>query len=265
MSSLMLFIQWNPNPDFVSFGIYAIKWYGVLWGLSLIWTFWAQQFIWKQIGWNDEKVTLAIQYVFIGGLIGARLGHIVFYDLEYYLSHPLDILAVWKGGLASHGGLAGGILGLYLFSRNHREFPFVPLFNYCAISVPLLASLIRIGNLMNSELVGTPTHVPWAFVFKQVDDIPRHPVVLYESLAYFLLQIIMLLVFMKYKQSKTRLYPAILFIGLFGARFVLEFFKVPDGGLLFGLVSKTQMLNIPFILLGIWLLTKLTEPVIRPR
>lgn len=256
MSANPLFIQWNPNPDFISFGAFAIKWYGVLWGLSLIWTFIIGGFIFRKIGWNEEKVSLTVQYIFIGGLVGARLGHILFYDLDYYLAHPADILAVWKGGLASHGGLVGGIIGLYLFCRGNKEFPFFKLFDLCCVTIPLLASLIRIGNLMNSELYGTPSNVPWAFVFEQVDYIPRHPVVLYESMAYFFLQVILLALFMKYKDSKTGLYASILFIGLFGARFCLEFFKVPDGEMILGLISKTQLLSIPFVLAGVWLLLK---------
>lgn len=252
----MLYIHWNPNPDFINFGAFAIKWYGVMWGLGLLWVYAVEQFVWKRVRWDDEKVALAIQYVFISGLIGARLAHILFYDLDYYIAHPGDVLAVWKGGLASHGGLAGGILGLYWFCKNNTEFKFFILLNYCAIAVPLLSSLIRIGNLVNSELVGIPTEVPWAFVFEQVDAIPRHPVVLYESLAYFILQIVMLGVFMKYRDRQVGIYAGLLFVGLFGVRFIIEFLKVPDGELFLGLISKTQALNLPYVIIGIWLIVK---------
>ena len=115
----------------------------------------------------------------------------------------------------------------------------------------MLASLIRLGNLMNSEIYGKPTHVPWAFIFQQVDNVPRHPVVLYESVAYFILQIFMLLLFNKVKESKPGIYITIFLIAVFSVRFLLEFFKEPDGAIFFGVISKTQMLNVPFILAGV--------------
>src|SRR4051812_20512082 len=250
MSAHPLFIHWNPNPDFISFGTFAIKWYGVLWGLSLFSCYFLLEYIFKKLGRDPEKITLGIQYVFIGGLIGARLAHIVFYQLDFYLAHPQDILAVWKGGLASHGGVAGAFVGMYLFCKRNKEFTFLWVFDHGVAAALMLASLIRLGNLMNSELYGTPTNVPWAFIFEQVDDVPRHPVVLYESIAYFLIQILLLVLFNKYKDSKPGIYLAVFFTAPFTIRFFIEFFKEPEGQLFFGALSRTQLLNIPFILTG---------------
>jgi phosphatidylglycerol:prolipoprotein diacylglycerol transferase len=248
---MQLFIHWNPSPDFVSFGIFSIKWYGIFWGLSLISCFLIGRYVFKKLNRDDEKITLAIQYVFVGGLIGARLAHIIFYQLDFYLANPADIIAVWKGGLASHGGFVGGLVGLYLFCKRNSEFTFFWILDMGMIMVVILASLIRFGNLMNSELYGKETNVPWAFIFTQVDNIPRHAVVLYESLAYFFIQIIMLVVFNKYKESKPGLYLVTFLISVFSVRFLLEFYKEPDGFILLNTISKTQLLNLPFIITGI--------------
>jgi|ERR1043165_3857305 prolipoprotein diacylglyceryl transferase len=248
---MQLFIPWNPSPDAIHFGAFAIKWYGVLWGLSLISCFLIGRYLFKQLGRDDEKLTLAIQYVFVGGLIGARLAHILFYQLDFYLANPTDILAVWKGGLASHGGVVGSLIGLYLFCKNHKEFGFLWMLDVGMVAVVSLAALIRLGNLMNSELYGKPTDVPWAFVFEQVDSIPRHAVVLYESIAYFIIQAFMLVLFSRYKDTKPGMYVATFLITVFSVRFLLEFYKEPDGAMILHTISKTQLLNIPFILTGV--------------
>ena len=225
-----------------------------MWGLSLFACFFLGSYVLRKVNRSDEKVTLIVQYIFIGGLIGARLAHILFYSLDYYMAHPADILAVWKGGLASHGGVAGGLIGLYVFCKRNKEFDFFWLLDHGIVTVMLLASLIRFGNLMNSELYGKPTNVPWAFVFEQVDNVPRHPVVLYESIAYFMIQIFMLLLFNKYKDSKPGIYTVVFLLGVFSIRFLLEFFKEPDGAMIMGAISKTQLLNLPFITAGAILL-----------
>lgn len=248
---MQLFIHWNPSPDFVSFGIFSIKWYGVFWGLSLMSCFFIGRYVFKKLNRDDEKITLAIQYVFVGGLIGARLAHIIFYQLDFYLANPEDIIAVWKGGLASHGGVVGGLAGLYFFCKRHKEFQFFWLLDIGVIAVVMLASLIRFGNLMNSELYGKQTNVPWAFIFTQVDNIPRHAVVLYESISYFFTQIFMLVLFNKYKESKPGLYLVTFLISVFTVRFFLEFYKEPDGAMIINTISKTQLLNLPFIITGI--------------
>ncbi len=248
---MLEFIHWNPSPDFVSVGMFSIKWYGLFWGLSLIGCFLIQRFVFQQLGFEDEKITLIIQYVFVGGLVGARLAHVAFYQLDFYLQNPQDILSVWKGGLASHGGVVGGLVGLYVFSRVHKEFPFFRTLDLGIISVAILASLVRLGNLMNSELYGKSTDVPWAFIFKQVDEVPRHAVVLYESIAYFVIQVILIILFRRVKLSRPGIYVAVFFTTVFIARFLLEFFKVPDGMVVLEVISKTQLLNLPFIALGI--------------
>jgi prolipoprotein diacylglyceryl transferase len=251
MPYTLIFINWDPSPDFIHIGMFAIKWYGVMWGLSLFSCFFLAQYVFRKVGKDEEKITLAIQYIFIGGLTGARLAHILFYSLDYYMAHPEDIIAVWKGGLASHGGVVGGLVGLYAFCIRNKEFGFFWLLDHGIICVIALAALIRFGNLMNSELYGKPTDVPWAFIFRQVDNVPRHPVVLYESIAYLFIQLIMLYAFNKYKESKPGIYLVIFLVLVFSVRFILEFYKEPDGALIAGVISKTQALNLPFIMAGL--------------
>ena len=220
-----------------------------MWGLSLFAGFFVSRYVFRKLNKDEEKITIAIQYMFICALIGARLAHVFLYSWEYYSHHLIEIFEVWKGGLASHGGTIGAIFGLYLFCRRNKEFSFFWTVDHGVLAVFFLASFIRFGNLMNSEIVGYPANVPWAFVFKQVDNIPRHPVVLYECIAYLLYQFLMLFLFNKYRESKPGLYLTVFFF-VFAVRFVIEFFKVPDGELFFGAISKTQLLNIPFIIAG---------------
>jgi len=259
-----LYINWNPNPNAIDLGFMTIQWYGIMWALSIFSTYFMGQWLLKGMNRTDEKLTTIIQYIFIGGLLGARFAHVFFYDWDFFSAHPEYILMVWKGGLASHGGLVGGIIGLILFcKRNEDDFPLFWTMDHAAITVLFLASFIRLGNLMNSEIVGKPTDVPWAFVFTQYDSIPRHPVVLYESMVYFILQLVLIVLYHIYKQSKPGLYMAVFFTFVFGTRLIIEFLKEPEGGLYFNAISKTQLLNVPFIVTGIVLLLLVMQGKLR--
>lgn len=248
---MQLYIYWNPSPDAFSLGLFSIQWYGIMWGLGLLSTLFIGTHVFRALNRDEEKLTILIQYIFVGGVIGARLAHVIFYQWDFYSQHLLEILAVWKGGLASHGGVVGGFVGLFTFCRVHKDYPLFWTVDHVVLGVMLLAGLIRFGNLMNSEIVGEPTNVPWAFVFQQVDNVPRHPVVLYESIVYIILQGVMLLLFQKYRDSKPGLYITLFLIVVFSVRFTLEFFKMPDGGMVLGVISKTQALNLPFIITGV--------------
>jgi len=250
----LLYILWNPDPNVLSGPGYSPKWYGIMWGLSLLSCFFLGSYVFRKSGKDPEKVTIIVQYVFVFGLIGARLAHVFIYGYDYYMQHPLDIFKVWEGGLASHGGVVGGLIGLYVFCLRNKDFDFFWTLDHGLIVVMVLASLVRFGNLLNSELYGKPTEMPWGFIFQQVDNVPRHPVVLYESVAYMLIQLLMLYLFNKYRDSKPGIYTVVFLLLVFSVRFLLEFFKVPDGELIAGTISKTQLLNLPFILAGAVLL-----------
>lgn len=251
---MLQFIVWNPEPVAVDLGIMAFRWYGLSWAAGLLWSFFVQRYVLSSLKMNDELLTLAIQYIFVGGLIGARMAQVIFYEPHYFLENPLKVIAVWEGGLASHGGVIGVIAGGWLFSKRYPHFPFTFLFDVGLICAFGFSALVRLGNLANSEIIGHVTDVPWAFIFVQVDDLPRHPVVLYESIAYAALQIVALILFIRYKISKPGIYCTLFFLGVFSIRLVLEFFKVPEGGMYFNLLSKTQLLNVPFIITGCVLL-----------
>lgn len=248
---MLLSVYWNPSPIAFHLGPLTIQWYGLLWGTGLMSVFFIGQYIMKALNKDDDKLTILIQYVFIFGLIGARLAHIIFYQLDFYLANPIKMLAVWEGGLASHGGVVGAIIGMLIFCYRNKEFNAMWVIDMSAVAGMTLASLIRFGNLMNSELAGKPTGADWGFIFPEWGETPRHPTVLYESIAYLLLQGVLLLLFRKYKDSKPGLYTATFLILLFGIRFLLEFTKEPDGALIFNAISKTQALNLPFILTGL--------------
>lgn len=204
-------------------------------------------------------------WIVFGTIIGARLGHVFFYEWPYYQNNPLSIFKVWEGGLASHGGTLGVLLALYLYSRWTREkFPelnFLTLADLMCIPTAFAAVFIRIGNFVNQEILGTPSNLPWAVVFGHPIDggpiIPRHPVQLYEAVAYFF-TFVLLLTIWKVKKGvwAQGLMIGLLFICIFGSRFLLEFFKAPQASSVMdeSFLQMGQLLSVPFILLGIGLL-----------
>ena len=250
---MFLFIHWNIDPTIpLPIHLFTVQWYGLMWTLSIFGCFFLGRWILKKENLSEDHLVLIIQYIFIGAIIGARLGQVFFYNFSYFMAHPLEIPQVWRGGLASHGGVIGGLIGIYLFHRAHREFSFLWLLDHVALVIYLPCSLIRLGNLFNSELPGRPTTMPWAFIFERGDDlIPRHPVVLYESICYSILLVIIINLYRKLGNSRPGFYVAFFFTATFVTRFLLEFMKEPEGSMVFGIISKTQLLSTPLILLGL--------------
>jgi phosphatidylglycerol:prolipoprotein diacylglycerol transferase len=193
-----------------------------------------------------------LMYLVIGTVVGARLGHVLFYDPGYYFSHPLEIIKIWKGGLASHGGALGVLLATYLYSRKHPTQPYLWLLDRLAIPTALASAFIRLGNFFNSEILGTPTTVPWAIVFDRVDNVPRHPVQLYESISYLIIFIILMTL---YKKRAENLRPGmllgLLLILVFGVRFMLEFIKMHQAAYATEFLSVGQWLSIPMVIAGV--------------
>ncbi len=213
ISPLLLSINWNPDPEhFNLFGSIPIRYYGLLWvvGIGLAYLVVRQQYRDKKIG--DDKFEPLFFYCFFGILIGARLGHCLFYQPDYYLNHfwemilPVHFLPgggwKWTGyeGLASHGGTLGLIIALWLYCRK-TKMHYVDVVDMIAVATPITACCIRLANLMNSEIIGKPTDVPWAFVFERVDMLPRHPAQLYEAIAYFIFFLGMIYL---YKQGRIK-------------------------------------------------------------
>lgn len=248
---MYLFIHWNIDPNIpLPFHLFTVQWYGLMWTLSIFGCFFLGRWILQKENISEDHLVLLIQYIFLGSIIGARLGQVLFYNFSYFAAHPAEIIQVWRGGLSSHGGVIGGLLSIYLFQRGHREYTLTWLFDHIALVIYLPCSLIRLGNLFNSELPGRPTNVAWAFLFGE-DTVPRHPVVLYESIAYFILLVVIINVYRQRGNFRPGFYVAYFFTFTFLTRFLLEFMKEPEGQLIMGTISKTQLLSLPLIALGL--------------
>ncbi len=261
-------IHWNPDPEIFSlFGI-SVRYYGLLWviGIALAYLVVRYQYRDKKIG--DDKFEPLFFYCFFGIFIGARLGHCFFYAPGDYLTSfegwvemllPIKLLpgGGWKfigyQGLASHGGTLGLIIALWLYSRKVKMH-YLDVVDMIAVATPITACFIRLANLMNSEIIGRPTDVPWAFVFERVDMLPRHPGQLYEALAYLVLFFVMLYLY----RTRSRKLPRGFFFGLcltaiFTFRFFIEFVKENqepfEENMMF---NMGQWLSVPFIVTGLY-------------
>jgi len=248
----MDYFVWDVDPIFISVGFLKVRWYGLMFASAFISSYLVMNWIYKREGKNVNEVDDLLWYLAIGTVVGARLGHCLFYAPEYYLSNPLKILAIWEGGLASHGAIIGIIIGLYVFKRRVQE-SYAWLLDRVAVAVALSGVFIRTGNFFNSEIVGIPTTVPWAIVFKRIDLLPRHPVQLYEALSYALIFLLLLTMYLK---IKDKLRPGVIFstslVAVFITRFFLEFVKTNQASYSNDFwMSTGQMLSIPFILAGL--------------
>ncbi len=215
---------------------------------------------------DAEMLDQLLIYVAIGVIAGARLGHCLFYEPSYYLSNPIEILKIWKGGLASHGAAIGILLAIWLYIRKHK-LSFLWLMDRLVIVVPLAGAFIRTGNLFNSEIYGRATDVPWAFLFVRdrvidpvtgslLPNVPSHPTQIYEALSYLL---IFAVLFILYKKKKDEIRDGYIFglflILLFSARFFIEFIKNEQVSFEVGMLfNMGQLLSLPFILIGIGLI-----------
>jgi len=251
-----ILFHWNASPDLIKLGPLTIRWYGLLFAAAFLIGLQIMRWIYKQEQRNLNELDSLFLYILAGTVIGARLGHVLFYDPGYYFDNPLAILMVWKGGLASHGGAVGIIIAIYLYSRKQNHPNWLWILDRFCMTAALGGALIRIGNFFNSEIIGTP--VNGGIVFDRFDSLPRHPVQLYESLSYLLIFITTLLIYKRYHQSLKdgRLFGVFLLI-LFSSRFILEFFKTRQAEYAHSMdLSVGQWLSIPFVLLGLFLVLK---------
>ncbi|MCX7729191.1 MAG: prolipoprotein diacylglyceryl transferase [Bacteroidia bacterium] len=256
---LSAYIYWNPSPEIFTIPLidWPVRWYGFMWALGFILSHFVLSRVYKAEGKKLEDLDNLTLYIILGTIIGARLGHCLFYDAQYYLTHPLDILKIYEGGLASHGGAIGILTAIWLFTKKTKENIWW-LLDRIVIVVPLAGMLIRIGNLMNSEIIGKPTTLPFAFIFASVDDLPRHPSQLYEAIYAGLLFVLMAYL---WKNKRNNYAPGYLFglfcVLLFSFRFGIEFLKENQEAFENALpINMGQILSIPFILIGIFLILK---------
>lgn len=247
-------VVWDVNPAIFTIGSFEVRYYGISWALSIVIGLYIFSKILKREKLNEKLLDSMFWYVVICLIVGARLGHCLFYAPEYYLTHPLEILNLREGGLASHGAALGMLLGLWLFSRKNK-MPYMWSLDRIGIAVAIGGAAVRLGNLMNSEIYGTQTDLPWGFIFVQNGEVlPMHPTQIYEALAY--LALFFLLLWMYFKKDYARKIPGLMFgvflIILFAARFLIEYVKLPQEAFEEGMVlNMGQILSIPFIIIGI--------------
>lgn len=250
--------HWNVDPILVQFGPLAIRCYGLFFAAAFVVGFWITQWIYRRERKDTQSLDSLLLYMVVGGVVGARLGHVLFYDPRYFFTHPIDIFKIWEGGLASHGGTVGILLAFYLYTRRTGDPCYLWLLDRVAIPTALGGSLIRLGNFFNSELLGTPTPGWWGVVFDRVDPVPRHPVQLYEALAYALVFLVLLWVYRRREEGpREGLLLGLFFILVFSARFLLEFVKTPQAEYEAGFILTVgQLLSIPFIIAGVVLIVR---------
>ncbi len=258
------YINWNIDPEIINlFGI-SLRYYGVLFVSGLVLCVYILTWIFKTEDIplaNLDKLTI---YGIIGILVGARLGHCLFYEPSYYLSHPLEMILpisfppdggikfIGYQGLASHGGVLGLLIALYFYSRKTKQ-SMIDIIDLIAVVAGLGFGFIRLGNFMNSEIIGIPTTQPWGVIFERVDNVPRHPAQLYEAIFYFIIFAIMMILYKKLRyRLKNGFFFGLATVLFVTARFIIEFIKENQVGFEDKMtLNMGQLLSIPFIVLGI--------------
>lgn len=268
LMNTLSFILWNPDPIIGHFGFITFRWYATCWIVGLLLGTLLMHRLYRQQGIPDEKFDPLFLHIFFGVLIGARLGHCIFYDPGYFLSswdHFIEMLipfhhmpdGSWKltgfEGLASHGGVAGMLVAIAMYCRSMKVSAWVVLDNM-GICSGITATFIRLGNLMNSEIIGKATDVPWAFIFERVDQQPRHPGQLYEAIAYLCFFLIILFIYKKKgpKSVGTGFYFGLCLTLIFTFRFLVEYAKEIQVDFEATLpMDMGQILSLPLIAVGV--------------
>ncbi|MDI9880328.1 prolipoprotein diacylglyceryl transferase [Flectobacillus longus] len=261
------FINWNIDPViFMLTPTFPIKYYGILFALGITIAFLIVKKIYQYEGKSIEELDSLLIYIVLSTVLGARLGHCLFYEPEYFLNHPLEIILPFKKidgayhyigfqGLASHGGTIGVLLSIILYCFKFKT-PLLQVLDRVAIAAPIAGAFIRLGNLMNSEIYGVPTDGTWGFIFLQDDTIPRHPTQLYEALAYLCIFLFLWIIYQKTELLRNSgVMFGVFLILVFTARFFIEFFKENQVSFENQMsLNMGQLLSLPFVILGLGLL-----------
>ena len=255
---MLNYITWDANPILID-SFVQVRWYGLMFAIGFWIGYNIMYKIFRHEGAPERWLGILFLWVAAGTVIGARLGHVFFYEWDYYSMHPSKILAIWEGGLASHGGTIGIMIAVILFSIITTRRNPLWTFDRLVIPIALVGAMIRFGNLMNSEIYGHPTTLPWGFIFvhgHEYPGLPCHPTQLYESACY--LALFVLLMWMYWKKNAERrpgLIFGVFFTVLFSCRFLIEFVKNPQVGFEANMtLNMGQLLSIPFIFIGIGLI-----------
>ncbi|MCI6493532.1 MAG: prolipoprotein diacylglyceryl transferase [Bacteroidales bacterium] len=255
-----LFVHWHMNPELFHIGPLSIRWYSILFVSGFILGWFIFKWFFQREKISTDLLDPLLYTLLIGTIVGARLGHCIFYQPDYYFGSWQgfwEIFMPWKGGLASHGGTIALFIAMIWFARHYgrkHDFDFVWILDHLCIAVCFAATFIRLGNLCNSEIYGDVTNLPWGFVFElRGETEPKHPTQLYEALSYLILGFVLLWMY-RFKLDKIYrgTFIGIFFIVLFGMRFLIEFIKEPQVGFEESMaLNMGQILSIPFILIGV--------------
>ncbi|MBR5787549.1 MAG: prolipoprotein diacylglyceryl transferase [Muribaculaceae bacterium] len=252
------FITWDASPIIFSIGPLALRWYGLAFAIGFIIGYNIVAKMFKHEGAPEKWLGILLTYVVVATIIGSRLGHVFFYQWDYYSQHPGEIFKIWEGGLASHGGVIGNFIAVWLFSIFVTKKSVSWTVDRLVVPVAMVAGLIRLGNLMNSEIYGGVTDLPWGFIFvRDGQTLPMHPTQIYEALCYFaLFGVLMWMYWKKNAQERPWLISGVFFIGVFVSRFLIEYVKNVQVGKEIEMIATYginmgQLLSIPFIIMGV--------------
>ncbi len=245
-----------PSPTVEQIGPIMIRWYGALFAAAFLSGYFIGRKLFLDAGKDVILADRLLIYIVVATIIGARLGHVIFYEFDYYILNIHEVLYIWQGGLASHGATVGILLALWLFIRKHPDIRFFWLTDRLTIPVILGGAFVRLGNFFNSEIYGLPTEVPWAVIFARIDMLPRHPTMLYEAIICIIIFVVLVAMYRYYQKFPPEgLLTGIFMITLFTSRFFVEYTKVEQAPFtetwLFGM---GQLLSLPFIIFGVWIL-----------
>jgi prolipoprotein diacylglyceryl transferase len=254
---ILAFIHWNVSPEIFSLGPVHVRWYGLLFAVGFLFGYNYVEKMFKHENENLKWLESIFIYLIVATIVGARLGHVLFYGWDYYSQHPIEMLYVWQGGLASHGGVIGIIIAMIIWSLNVSKRNLLWILDRIVVPSVFVGALIRLGNLMNSEIYGIPTTLPWGFIFERNHEIvAKHPTQIYESLSYLFTFAVLHYMYWKTKAKDYHgILTGVFLLFVFAARFLVENIKEVQEKFEEGMsLNMGQWLSIPFILAGILLI-----------
>ena len=256
---ILAFIHWNVNPEIFALGPIHVRWYGLFFAIGFLFGYNHGEKMFKHENIDLKWLESLFIYLIVATIVGARLGHVFFYGWDYYSQHPIEILYVWQGGLASHGGVLGIIIAMFIWSKYVSKRSILWVLDRVVVPSVFVAALIRLGNLMNSEIYGIPTTLPWGVIFERNHEtVAKHPTQIYESLSYLITFGVLLYMYWKTKAKDYQgLLVGVFFVMVFSARFFIEFIKEVQEPFEKGMtLDMGQWLSIPFVLTGIFLIVR---------
>lgn len=241
-----------------TFGPIMIHWYALMWDLAFIVGYFMVLKMFRDAGKSPRRLDALLLYVLTGAVIGARLGQVFFYTPNFYFAHPLQILMIWNGGMASHGAAVGILIAVWLYVRKYPDMKYLWLIDRIVVPAVIGGAFVRVGNFFNSEILGHVSHLPWAIIFERVDMLPRQPSMLYEAVWYVIGFFVLWGLYRHYKGAPPEgLLFGVFLVYVFSGRILIEFTKTHQADFTTGWPIKMgQLLSIPFVLYGIWLLAK---------